>query len=187
VPTVCETELAAGLRGEGARVKQESASREAFSVCQSADAWELSSHGRGMRARGDGSSETFAREEMEDGREGEAAPLRELRVGGAWGEERIQGEIEASQEGAELLRRSRSAREASGSGRSQESGSHEKEWERGGGGLAASGRGRGGESFNHGIGGELLEELGIIVAHFCEKLSVRVGGEALLELIGNNP
>jgi len=78
-----EAELLTGVRGEGASVKEESSSREAFSVCQSADAWELSSHGRGMRARGDGSSESASRREVKDGREGEAAPLSELRIGRA--------------------------------------------------------------------------------------------------------
>jgi hypothetical protein len=78
-----EAELLASVRGEGARVKQKSASREAFAISESAEARELPSHGRSVRARGDGSSETLAREEMEDGREGETAPLRELRIGGA--------------------------------------------------------------------------------------------------------
>jgi hypothetical protein len=83
VPTVCEAELLAGLGRKGARVEQESSSGEAFSVCQSADTRELSSHGRSMRARRDGSSEALAREEVEYGREGEAAPLRELCIGRA--------------------------------------------------------------------------------------------------------
>jgi hypothetical protein len=75
-----EAELLACLRGEGASIKEESSSGEAFSLCQSAEAWELSSHGRGMRARGDGSSEATRGEEMENRGEGEAAPFCELRV-----------------------------------------------------------------------------------------------------------
>jgi hypothetical protein len=78
-----QTELLTGLRGEGASVKEESSSGEAFAISESAEAWELSSHGRCMRARGDGSSEALAREEMQDRREGEAAPFRQLGIGGA--------------------------------------------------------------------------------------------------------
>jgi len=78
-----EAELLTSVRGEGASIEQESASGEAFAISESAEARELSSHGRGMRARGDGSSESSSRGEMEDGREGEAAPLRELRIGRA--------------------------------------------------------------------------------------------------------
>jgi hypothetical protein len=61
-----EAKLLTGLRGEGASIKEESSSGEAFSVCQSAEARELSSHGRGMRARGDGSSKASGGEEMQD-------------------------------------------------------------------------------------------------------------------------
>jgi hypothetical protein len=61
-----ETELATGLRGEGASIKEKSARKEAFALCQSSDAGELSSHGRSMRARGDGSSEASSGEEMQD-------------------------------------------------------------------------------------------------------------------------
>jgi hypothetical protein len=78
-----EAELLACLGRKGARVKQESASREAFAISESAEARELSSHGRGMGARGDGSSEATRGEEMENRGEGEAAPLRELRISGA--------------------------------------------------------------------------------------------------------
>jgi hypothetical protein len=61
-----EAELTAGLRGEGASVEEKSAREEAFALRQSSDAGELSSDGRSMRARGDGSSEASSGEEMQD-------------------------------------------------------------------------------------------------------------------------
>lgn len=61
-----EAELAAGLRGEGASIKEESAREEAFALRQGSDAGKLSSDGRSMRARGDGSSEASSGEEMKN-------------------------------------------------------------------------------------------------------------------------
>jgi hypothetical protein len=61
-----EAELLAGVRGEGAGIKEESTSGEAFAISESTEARELSSHGRGMRARRDGSSEATRGEEMEN-------------------------------------------------------------------------------------------------------------------------
>jgi hypothetical protein len=84
-----EAELFASFRSEGASVKEESASREAFAISESADAGELSSHGRSMRGRRDGSSEAARGEEMQDRREGEAGSLRELRIGRARSKEGI--------------------------------------------------------------------------------------------------
>jgi len=78
-----ETELLTCVRGEGTSVKEESASGEAFTISESAEARELSSHGRCMGTRRDGSSEAARGEEMQDRGEGEAAPLRELRIRGA--------------------------------------------------------------------------------------------------------
>jgi len=113
----------------GAGVKEESASREAFSISESSQAGELASDHRSMGGRGDGSSETLSREKMKNRGESEARAPSELCVGGARGEEALKGEAKASEKGGELLRRPRSSREASGSGRSQKKGrgSHGKE------------------------------------------------------------
>lgn len=64
----------------GTSVKEESTGEEAFSLGESSHTWELSPHGRSMRTRRDGSSEASSGEEVQDRREGEAAPLCELSV-----------------------------------------------------------------------------------------------------------
>lgn len=63
---------------------------------------------------------------MEKSREGEAAPLGELRILAPIGEERISREREAIEEGAELLGEARRAGELKGSGRSEKKRSHER-------------------------------------------------------------
>lgn len=66
-----------GLKGAG--IKEESSSREAFSVCQLSQARELPSNGnRARKGRGESSSERARGGEMKESREGETAPLRKL-------------------------------------------------------------------------------------------------------------
>lgn len=71
-------------------------------------------------------SKSSSGEEVEKSGEGEAAPLRELRILAPIGEEGISREGEAIEEGAELLGEARRAGELKGSGRSEKSGGHEK-------------------------------------------------------------
>jgi hypothetical protein len=72
-----QTEITAALSGEGASVEKERSSREAFSVCQLSQAGKLSPHGNRARKRGGERSSQGARGgEMQERREGEAAPLR---------------------------------------------------------------------------------------------------------------
>ena len=85
-----ETEITATFSRERASVKEESASGEAFAIGELSQARKLSSHGnRAGQRRGESSSEGAGGEEMQQSREGEAAPLRELGVGAPIGEEGI--------------------------------------------------------------------------------------------------
>jgi hypothetical protein len=85
-----EAEILTGLCSEGAGVKEESASREAFAISELPQARELPSHGdRAREGGGERSSQGAGGEEMQQSREGEAAPLRQLRVGAPICQERI--------------------------------------------------------------------------------------------------
>jgi hypothetical protein len=76
-----EAEILARGRLKRAGIKQERTSREAFSIGKLSQARELSPHGNRARERGGESSGQGARgEEMQQSREGEAAPLRKLCV-----------------------------------------------------------------------------------------------------------
>ena len=85
-----ETEILTRCRLKRAGIEQESASGEAFAIGKLSQARELPSHGnRARQRRGQSSSEGAGGEEMQQSREGEAAPLRELGIGAPIGEEGI--------------------------------------------------------------------------------------------------
>ena len=85
-----QAEITATLSGERASVKEESASGEAFAIGELSQARELPSHGnRARQRRGQSSSEGAGGGEMQQSREGEAAPFSELGVGAPIGEEGI--------------------------------------------------------------------------------------------------
>ena len=85
-----QTEITAALSGERAGIKEESASGEAFAISELSQTRELPSHGNRARERRRQSASQGARgEEVQQSREGEAAPLRELRIGAPIGEEAI--------------------------------------------------------------------------------------------------
>jgi len=85
-----EAEITAALSGERAGIKEESASREAFAIGELTKAGELSPHGnRARKRRGQSASQGARGEEMQQSREGEAAPLRELRISAPIGEEAV--------------------------------------------------------------------------------------------------
>jgi hypothetical protein len=76
-----EAEILTRCRLKRAGIEQESASREAFAIGKLSQARELPSHGNRARQRRRQSASQGARgREMQQSREGEAAPLRELRV-----------------------------------------------------------------------------------------------------------
>ena len=123
-----EAEILAALCSKGAGIEQESTSREAFPIGELSQPRELASHGnRARQRRRERTSEGARGEEMQQSREGEAAPLRQLCICAPMGEEAIQGEAEPIEEGAKLCREPRSLAELEGSRRSEE---HEKRRER---------------------------------------------------------
>ena len=85
-----QAEITATLSGERASVKEESASGEAFAIGELSQARKLSSHGnRAGEGGGESTSQGARRREVQQSREGKAAPLRELGVGAPIGEEGI--------------------------------------------------------------------------------------------------
>ena len=85
-----EAEITAAFGGERAGIKEESASGEAFAIGKLSQARELSSHGnRARQRRGQSASQGARGEEMQQSREGEAAPLRELCIRAPIGEEAV--------------------------------------------------------------------------------------------------
>ena len=85
-----EAEILTALCSEGAGIKEESASREAFAISELSQTRELSSHGnRARQGRGQSASQGARGEEMQQSREGEAAPLRELCIRAPIGEEAV--------------------------------------------------------------------------------------------------
>jgi hypothetical protein len=76
-----EAEILTALCSKRAGIKEESASGEAFAISELSQARELPSYGnRARQRRGQSASQGARGEEMQQSREGEAAPLRELRV-----------------------------------------------------------------------------------------------------------